>query len=1007
MFYEEDLSDGLTDDDEEVGAYDESDSEDSSDDALDEPENDQDFDRLVQNIRQNAKGESSGIAQNWDLQLEAQNAEFRDDLKAASGIGKRKKGGRRGPRTGPPLSHQVRTLLGDGNQAYVDADLPLAIRLMSEAIRIEPRAAPAWTVLAQCYADLGQPTPALHLRIMAAHLRRDPDEWARLAVQSREAGLVQQALYCYAKLAQAEPENVDALWDRAALARSCGDLRAARASLVALLRRVPHDLSVLAELRPVLIELGDLGTCAGLYDGALEHYMHAVPAGVGSPFSMMEILVLADLHNALGAHAREPSAHERAVHAIRKGMRWLQGRADQSYWDAVPDDREFDPPPPDGPTRAVGEGEMAPGYFSLDVNTRQRLAVARIRMGDVDEGKIHATIVLSEDPTDYAVLFGEIADAYFDRELWAEARPIYEVLGGDVATSSIQVLMQAAACYHMLGELQEAAEVYESVIQADPTLNDAKMKLANIYEATGEVHKAYDLVCQVIDSRKRRPRDPGASVEGSAEPASASLFQEQGVTTSTRKGKQRTGLTRAQLLELEVQREKEAAQGWNRVRDLWGAAVAAAAKQDTGAADNVDEGAASRDAALREWMLEAEKLIEMFRETRRLFTTDRHSDFKGLFRMGKRRKRTAQETEAEEDRMASRLQLDLEGDSVRKVKGGAKNTNEKVEHFRTIHFDDWLRMTMQYCFFVTREGDYALAEEILRHMMLSNAYVALERQNTLRIALATCAIAAKRYDTVVEQTRKIIYVHQFNTEPIRLLLAALSSGMRPTDAFIRSTLQKFFFREMKLRDAAVNAPDQVRWVPNRRWTYAGAAGKGAEEDEEDKDADGKDGAGVKDRPALPKVYNPVNMIAYGMTCVAAKSYQSALVYLLHAYDYSPDDPVLCLLLAIASFGRAMQRQADNRHHLIVQGLAFLSKYRAARRGVRGSSGEADYNFGRAFQQLGLFSQAVTHYERVLKRAEEGENVVFVREAAYNLSLIYSVTGARPLAEALYRKWLVI
>ena len=28
-----------------------------------------------------------------------------------------------------------------------------------------------------------------------------------------------------------------------------------------------------------------------------------------------------------------------------------------------------------------------------------------------------------------------------------------------------------------------------------------------------------------------------------------------------------------------------------------------------------------------------------------------------------------------------------------------------------------------------------------------------------------------------------------------------------------------------------------------------------------------------------------------------------------------------------------------------------------------------------------------------------------REAAYNLSLIYVMTGATPLAEALYRRWL--
>ena len=136
----------------------------------------------------------------------------------------------------------MRALLGDGNQAYVDADLPAAIRLMSEVIRIEPRAASAWTVLAQCYADLNMPAPALQLRIMAAHLRRDPEEWIRLAQQSRGNGAAQQALYCYAKAYAADPDNVAVLWDRAALAREVNDLRAARASLVALLRRLPHNL---------------------------------------------------------------------------------------------------------------------------------------------------------------------------------------------------------------------------------------------------------------------------------------------------------------------------------------------------------------------------------------------------------------------------------------------------------------------------------------------------------------------------------------------------------------------------------------------------------------------------------------------------------------------------------------------------------------------------------------------------------------------------------------------
>ena len=42
------------------------------------------------------------------------------------------------------------------------------------------------------------------------------------------------------------------------------------------------------------------------------------------------------------------------------------------------------------------------------------------------------------------------------------------------------------------------------------------------------------------------------------------------------------------------------------------------------------------------------------------------------------------------------------------------------------------------------------------------------------------------------------------------------------------------------------------------------------------------------------------------------------VYLLIAYDYFSEDPMICLTLAIASMGRAMQRQSDNRNYLVSQ-----------------------------------------------------------------------------------------
>lgn len=74
---------------------------------------------------------------------------------------------------------------------------------------------------------------------------------------------------------------------------------------------------------------------------------------------------------------------------------------------------------------------------------------------------MHAKIVLAQDTAEYSALFSEIADAYFEREMYAEAGHIYEMLGGDAGTSSMYVLLQAAACRRMIGDLKEAAEVYE------------------------------------------------------------------------------------------------------------------------------------------------------------------------------------------------------------------------------------------------------------------------------------------------------------------------------------------------------------------------------------------------------------------------------------------------------------------------------------------------------------------------------------------------------------------
>ncbi|EDR04660.1 uncharacterized protein LACBIDRAFT_304399 [Laccaria bicolor S238N-H82] len=816
--------------------------------------------RLVQNIRlrdtsSNNRASGSALTKDWDFSIEEKEAEFHDDLREASGIGRKCKW--KGRTTGPVLSQQVRSLIGDGN---LDSNISEAIRMMQEVIRTGPRAASGWSILAQCYEDMEQGQKALQLRIMAAHLRHDADEWDRLARQSREHGYNQQEI---------------------------GDFRTARNAFTAILKRFPHDLTVLHELHTILVELSELPTCADLLQAAFEHYQHIYPTPLEIIFTKLDLLLLADFYNALGDH-------EKAAQTIRRRTRWLQRRAEQRYWDLCGDDREYDMDRWPGTSVIEEGGQIQAERFELDANARHRLAVARIKMGEIEEGKLHANAVLAEDTLDYAVLFAEIVDAYFERGMYTEGKPIYELLGADPAT---------AACMKMLEELHEAAEVYEHIRQADPMHNDAKMKLAEIYEILGETQWALELLYEVIDSRKKRAKAPATQFED--DPTTASLFAEERIARSKANAiRVQHQLTHLQLRELEAAKEKEVMQGYQRIRELWAGMMG------------------GDEECEREWMVEAEKLVDMFREMRNLFLTSRGNPFKGMFPRSHRKKQKV-ETEADEDRMALRLQLDLEHDSMSRKATKGEVQIGKVDVFRGISFDDWLKLFMQYCFLLTRQGQYDIADEILRHILVSNAYQARERQDSIRLAIITCGLAAGQHTAVVVQARKLITVHQFNNEPLRILMACLSSGLHPTDSFITSTLQKHLFREMNLADTAVKSPEVLKWNPlNKRYAPTAQSRKaedGADEDGDDgvpdQGGDQESGAtamaGSHNVPEIPMKYNPVIVAIYGQICIAAKSYQSAIFYLLHVYNYCPDDPMICLCLAIASIGRAMQRQSDN------------------------------------------------------------------------------------------------
>jgi general transcription factor 3C polypeptide 3 (transcription factor C subunit 4) len=138
---------------------------------------------------------------------------------------------------------------------------------------------------------------------------------------------------------------------------------------------------------------------------------------------------------------------------------------------------------------------------------------------------------------------------------------------------------------------------------------------------------------------------------------------------------------------------------------------------------------------------------------------------------------------------------------------------------------------------------------------------------------------------------------------------------------------------------------------------------------------------------------------------------------MRARALGPPDPLLELSIGLAYLHRAMQRQADNRHILVLQGMTFVFQYyraiqERARRYTANQGAamrqEAEYNVARAFHQTGLLSHATAYYDRVIEISKEEDlknDLVF--EAAHNLSLIYFMSGNYEAASEITEKYLVL
>ncbi|PWN38777.1 TPR-like protein [Ceraceosorus guamensis] len=1074
----------------------------------------EDFGRLINGIASDAVDPASrgpawraalgAVERNEDLQDGEEFNAFtiEDDLRAAAGFRRLRAPGQvaRTRRRGlgeENFSDEVKHLLMKANEAYIDARFPEAIEALSNVIRIEPTVRSAWGTLALIHLDdLRNIEQGLQCRVIEAHLTKySLESWREIAEASEKAHLHDQAEYCLGQAVRNsrvkdKSDVMDLMWQRAnklsdmsgvldnnTADADCDVMRCKQAvqAFFQILHHRPHNPDIIQAVVPLLCALNRYDRAAKLLVEAREYNLAVFPDPTEEPdaaqgeayqlrptFGSNEIVSLADIYLRLGRPVD-------ALDTIRGGARWLQGRAEEEWWDDFDsDDREFDLKREEGGPKGIARPDptrrvMAAPVHQLDPAMRVRLGLIRAALKDTEEAMFHFSIwkaeVSMKDKLQWE-MFRQVGRALVQNELWAESEEWVEamLLSQIEELCTYDVAQLYAQSLQHNGRLEDAISQYIQLIEQCPDDLQVRIWLAQTYEANHERDKAIEALRELVRLRQELPSTD--MDDASALAASATFFREhksrgRGTVHPHSAHSRRVTASKEERARLYEARQYEIRISWADmekkedqvfVEGWWSHDMPFESSQKLPLL--LGETAEEREAhlvACSEWLDLARGLTDGFCAVRKLFIRDK--GFKSEQQSDRRR-----DLRSNLDRQANSL-ISRIRDSL--VEDGHPVDPDAME-FCGVHFDDWLLLFMKYAFVLTKMGNVQEAYEILSHIATVNVFWNSQDYSlVINLTHVACALYARDAYTMLETARQLAVTWQFHAEPLRIVTTLANTlGFYAIDSYTAPHAQKSLLRRNRIHEAMVaREPHHFR---NDRWVVLSSLSRpsgrrGAEwdrqsddeaEEEEAESAEANDALKSAEEALLaadqafeeksrafraryrrPTQFNAPGEITYGSLMLGTLSWQASLAYWLRVFAKHQHDPLVSLGAAAACLQRAMQRQVDNRQHFVLQAITLLASYRKLR---HPKSVEVEFNFGRAMHHIGLNHKAEVHYRRALElhdeweaRAREGGSATpddpdprergfdCYREAAHNLSMLYTLSGNPHLAREIYERYLTL
>lgn len=207
---------------------------------------------------------------------------------------------------------------------------------------MNPEMYAAHSLLAEIHLARKDNDKALTALFNGAHTRpRTPHVWTDLAellldrANLEDDSAITDALYCYSRVIQIEPQNIHARCQRAELNRRLGNNGRAAAEYESLLRILPHDLAILRSLAETYMDLEETQQAIEHYNASISFYRMKEPQQAKT-FAWSDVNIYVELF-------ADQQRYWEGLCALKSLSRWLLGRPDDAVWKAFDqDDREFD-----------------------------------------------------------------------------------------------------------------------------------------------------------------------------------------------------------------------------------------------------------------------------------------------------------------------------------------------------------------------------------------------------------------------------------------------------------------------------------------------------------------------------------------------------------------------------------------------------------------------------------------------------------------------------------------